>query len=164
MDLTGKKIKNTYQQVLNTSSSYGFASGSTKITDGLGNESALELGSDRATISGSLYVSGSIHITSGDYISTVRHDSTLSGLGISDDILSTRYDSYIEPTYSGSLCTNIDIWDSNLKTTKLFTKNITYSGSLITAVTDLDEVYSKTLTTNIIYSGSNIINITKTIS
>jgi len=71
---------------------------------------------------------------------------------------------YSEITYLNNLITNITYWDTSGKTTKLFTKDIVYSGSSPTSVTIKDEVNNKTLNTIFGYSGDDIVNTTKEIS
>lgn len=75
------------------------------------------------------------------------------------------YDSYMEYTLTGTNITQVNYWTDYGKTTKLFTKDITYNGNNDpTVITSKDEIANKTLTTTIAYSGTTITNITKVIS
>lgn len=72
--------------------------------------------------------------------------------------------SYMEYTEAGGLITQVDYWTDSGKGTKLFTKEITYSGSNPTVVTVTNELNSKVLTTTIAYSGETITSVTKVIT
>jgi len=71
---------------------------------------------------------------------------------------------YSEITTVSGLITQVDYWATSAKATKLFTKNITYSGSNPTVITMKDEVNNKTLTTTLGYTGSNISSVTKAVT
>ena len=64
----------------------------------------------------------------------------------------------VEYTYSGEQLTGIDVWNSALKTTKLFEKRFTYSGDKLqrTVLTDLKSGYVLTVTYS--YSGDQLIS------
>jgi hypothetical protein len=73
---------------------------------------------------------------------------------------------YHELTYDvdGNV-TNVDVWDTALKGTKLFSKVISYSGGNIDEVTITDELTSKVLTKSITYDvDGNIETVTKVIA
>lgn len=72
--------------------------------------------------------------------------------------------SYMEYTEVGGNITQVNYWTDSGKGTKLFTKDITYSGSNPTIVVTKDEISGKILTTTIAYSGSDITSVTKIIS
>lgn len=74
------------------------------------------------------------------------------------------YNGYKEFTKVGGKVTKIDVWTDATKTTKLFTKTFTRTGSQLTTITNKDEIANKTLTKTFAYSGSSISNITSTIS
>ena len=71
------------------------------------------------------------------------------------------YNNYMEYIVSGGNVTQVNYWSDAGKGTKLYTKDITYSGSNPTIVEILDEISGKTLTVTIEYSGNNIVSITK---
>lgn len=88
-------------------------------------------------------------------------------LGIQDFELNlavkTGSNSYMEYTQVGDNITQVNYWTNSGKGTKLFTKDITYSGSNPTIVAIKDEITSKILTTTIAYSGDDITSVTKII-
>jgi hypothetical protein len=63
--------------------------------------------------------------------------------------------------YTGSNVTQIIYWDSPSMTTQLFTKNMTYTGSLVTQVVLTRISDGATLTKNIAYSGSQVSTVTR---
>ena len=69
-------------------------------------------------------------------------------------------DCYTEYTYSGSKVTNIDVWDSVSKTTKIRDEAYTYTGNKVNTLTskqyDGTGSLLKTLTYTYSYSGSKI--------
>ncbi len=71
---------------------------------------------------------------------------------------------YSELTYSGNNITNVDIWETAAKITKLFSKVINYTGSNVTSTTTTDELTSAVLTKTLTYIGNNVDTITTTIT
>lgn len=73
---------------------------------------------------------------------------------------------YKEITYNGEdKITNIDIWDTNEKNTKLFSKVISYNeDNQIGETTITDEVDNKILTKTITYSEGQLETLTKTMT
>jgi hypothetical protein len=69
----------------------------------------------------------------------------------------------MEYTQVGDNVTQVNYWTDSGKGTKLFTKDITYSGSNPTQVVIEDEQTNAVLTTTIAYSGENILSVTKTV-
>lgn len=67
---------------------------------------------------------------------------------------------YAELTYSGSTLTGVDIWEDDKKSTKLFTKTITYSGVYVSEVLTTDELLSLNLVKTITYAGANVASVT----
>jgi len=63
---------------------------------------------------------------------------------------------YKELTYSGDNITRVDVWSTPGKTTKLFTKIITYTNNIISTITLTDEQTSNTLTKTLTYVGGRI--------
>ena len=77
----------------------------------------------------------------------------------------TSYDSqYKVFSYSGNLVSAIDIWTDSSQTTKLYSKSLYYTGSLVTSSTMIDNINSITQTKVFTYSGNNITNMTETYS
>jgi len=72
---------------------------------------------------------------------------------------------YTEYTYDGNaLLTNIDIWDTAAKATKLFTKVLSYTGTQLDQIILDDELRNKTMTTDFIYSSGQLQNKTAVIT
>lgn len=74
---------------------------------------------------------------------------------------STRYKEF---TFTGSNLTQIDVWDTSAKGTKLFTKTITYDAGNIDTITLTDELSGTTLTKQIAFVDGVISTITETIA
>lgn len=73
--------------------------------------------------------------------------------------------SYMEYTESSGNITQVNYWSGADKSKKLFTKDITYSGSNPTIVRTKDEISGAILIQTISYDGSgNITNVTKVIT
>ena len=72
--------------------------------------------------------------------------------------------SYSEFTYNLGNIEAINIWDTSLKGTLLFTKSLTYVEGNITQIDITDHLQNKTLTKELSYNNGNIISINKTIS
>jgi len=63
---------------------------------------------------------------------------------------------YSEKTYAAGVLTNVDIWDTDAKVTKLFSKTFTYnSDGYLATIALVDEVNSNTLTTTLTYDSDN---------
>lgn len=102
-------------------------------------------------------------------------DTTFSG-NVSDDSGNVRNNIdteflkayttyYTEYTYTSGDLTQVDVWDSAGKTTKLFTKVLAYTTGNLTSVTLTDEVNSNTLTKTLTYDGSgNLDTLTRSYS
>jgi len=74
-------------------------------------------------------------------------------------------EAYHELTYSSGDITNVDVWDTDAKVTKLFSKVINYDGDNIDEVIITDEVSSKVLTKTITYDvDGNIETVTKVLT
>lgn len=71
---------------------------------------------------------------------------------------------YVEFVKTGDNITQINYWQDQTKVEKLFTKDITYTGSNITQTVITNEVTAQTLTVDITYTGDEITTITKTLS
>lgn len=69
---------------------------------------------------------------------------------------------YKELTYDQGNITNVDIYTSASKTTKLFSKIIGYNNGNITSITITDEVNGGTLNKILAYSDGNLANISST--
>lgn len=72
--------------------------------------------------------------------------------------------SYMEYTEVGGNITQVNYWTDSGKGTKLFTKDITYSGSNPTQIVMKDEITNKILTTTIAYSWDDIVSVAKVLS
>jgi len=73
-------------------------------------------------------------------------------------------DHYTELSYTGDLVSSVDIWEDSGKTTKLFTRTLSYSGVNVISVVTVDEIASNTLTKTLAYSGDNITSITTSLT
>ena len=71
--------------------------------------------------------------------------------------------SYSEITYNLGNISEINIWDTSLKGTLLFTKSLTYVNGNITKIDITDHLQNKTLTKELVYNNGNIISINKVI-
>ena len=71
---------------------------------------------------------------------------------------------YKELTYIGNNIDKLEIWETSENLTKLFTKQINYTGSNITQTILTNNQNDKILTRDIVYNGSNIATITDTIT
>lgn len=71
--------------------------------------------------------------------------------------------SYSEITYNLGNISEINIWDTSLKGTLLFTKSLTYVEGNITQIDITDHLQNKTLTKELSYNNGNIISINKVI-
>lgn len=97
-----------------------------------------------------------------DGLSTITSVSPRLGL---EKLFAVAYDNhYTEFTYVGNNLTVIDIWEDNGKTTKLFTRTLSYTGNNVTLVVTVDEQGAGTLTTTFVYFGNNLINTTKAVT
>ena len=72
--------------------------------------------------------------------------------------------SYSELTYNLGNISEINIWDTSLKGTLLFTKSLTYLNGNITQINITDHLQNKTLTKELLYNNGNIISINKAIT
>jgi hypothetical protein len=100
-------------------------------------------------------------------------DSDISSLAVSStgtDIIDLDFKAaysnyYHEITYTSGNVSSIDIWENSGKTTKLFTKALTYDGTTgnLTQIVVTDEVNSSTLTKAFTYDvDGNLQTITRT--
>lgn len=71
---------------------------------------------------------------------------------------------YSELTYNLGNIEAINIWDTNLKATLLFTKSLTYVNGNITQINITDHLQGVTLTKELSYNNGNIISINKAIT
>ena len=108
-------------------------------------------------------------LSSNDFTDTLK--TKLDGLGAVDVetfalelARKNGENSYMEMTYTGDDVTGVDYWKTSAKTTKLFTKVLTYTSGVLTSITVTDNQTSKVLTTTISYSGDTISSITKVVS
>ena len=69
---------------------------------------------------------------------------------------------YTQMIYTGSYVTEIIYWDSPSMTTQVFTKNMTYTGGLVTQIVLTRISDSATLTKTITYSGTQVSTVTRT--
>lgn len=71
---------------------------------------------------------------------------------------------YQEFVEADGLLTQINYWSDSSKATKLFTKDISYTGGKPTTIVATDEITGKILTTTIVWDGDTIVSITKILS
>lgn len=69
-----------------------------------------------------------------------------------------------EFTYSNGFVTRIDIWRTDDKIVKLFTKTLTYTGNQVTKVVTTDELSGLTLQKDLTYNGIEVSTITEVLS
>jgi len=81
-------------------------------------------------------------------------------LDIQLDFNAVYDDAYKEFTYVSGDLTQIDIWDTVSKVTKLYTKVFTYTTGDLTEIETTDEVNTKTLTKTFTYSGGDVDTVT----
>lgn len=91
-----------------------------------------------------------------------KDNTTLSDVNIAASLLLNfnlaRTATYTEYTYTGTNITKIEIWTDSTKTTKLFTKTLSYSGDKLSGYTMTDHINSKTLTAIFSYSGDKLVS------
>lgn len=68
---------------------------------------------------------------------------------------------FSELTYSGAVLDKVEIWTDASKTTKLFTKQLTYSSGDLTQVVITDHISTKTMTKTIIYQAGKPKTVTR---
>ena len=91
--------------------------------------------------------------------------STIGSFEIDSDFKAAYSNYYHEITYTSGNVSSIDIWENSGKTTKLFTKALTYDGTTgnLTQIVVTDEVNSSTLTKAFTYDvDGNLETITRT--
>ena len=91
--------------------------------------------------------------------------STIGSFEIDSDFKAAYSNYYHEITYNSGNVSSIDIWENSGKTTKLFTKALTYDGTTgnLTQIVVTDEVNSSTLTKAFTYDvNGNLQTITRT--
>lgn len=83
-----------------------------------------------------------------------------------ESLFNPSYDTaYHEITYSGGNVTNVDIWDTDSKSVKFFSKEILYSGGNVKTINITDDISSLTLSKELTYDvDGNIISINKVVS
>ena len=97
-----------------------------------------------------------------DELSTITDVSTRLGL---EKLFAVAYnDHYTEFTYTGLDLTVVEIWENAGKTTKLFTRTLSYTGNNVTSVVTVDEQGTETLTLTLVYSGNDLVNTTKVVA
>jgi len=74
---------------------------------------------------------------------------------------SSLYSEYTETSWK---ITQIDYWKTSAKTTKLFTKVLTYTGEDLTSVVMTDEITSNTMTTTLVWTAGVLQSVTKVLS
>ena len=105
------------------------------------------------------YVGGGYLNTSSSSDDTLKNRAEIEGLY---KVAFTT--AYSELTYSGADISAINIWDTNLKGTLLFTKSLTYTDGNITQIDITDHLQGVTLTKELSYNNGNIISINKVIT
>lgn len=114
---------------------------------------------------------------SGESVTVTKVKKTVqvnSSISVSDiyvtygDIIDLKFNKlystyYPEYTYSAGDLTNIDVWDTVAKTTKLYEQVLTYTSGNLSKSVVTDLINSKTKTQDFVYDGSgNLINAPKT--
>ena len=106
------------------------------------------------------------YVGGGGYLNTSSSsDDTLKNRAEIEGLYKVAFTTaYSELTYSGADISEINIWDTSLKGTLIFTKSLTYSDGNITKIDIIDHLQGVTLTKELSYNMGNIISINKTIS
>ena len=106
------------------------------------------------------------YVGGGGYLNTSSSsDDTLKNRAEIEGLYKVAFSTaYSELTYIGADISEINIWDTNLKGTLLFTKSLTYLNGNITQIDITDHLQGVTLTKELVYNNGNIISINKTIS
>ena len=105
------------------------------------------------------------YVGGGGYLNNTTTDDTLKNRAEIEGLYKVAFSTaYSELTYSGADISEINIWDTNLKTTLLFTKSLTYSDGNITQIDIIDHLQGVTLTKELSYNNGNIISINKVIT
>ena len=105
------------------------------------------------------------YVGGGGYLNNSTTDDTLKNRAEIEGLYKVAYSTaYSELTYIGADISEINIWDTNLKTTLLFTKSLTYLNGNITQIDITDHLQGVTLTKELSYNNGNIISINKVIT
>lgn len=106
------------------------------------------------------------YVGGGGYLNTSSNiDDTLKNRAEIEGLYKVAYSTaYSELTYIGADISAINIWDTNLKGTLLFTKSLTYVNGNITQIDIIDHLQGVTLTKELVYNMGNIISINKVIT
>lgn len=106
------------------------------------------------------------YVGGGGYLNTSSNsDDTLKNRAEIEGLYKVAYTTaYSELTYIGADISAINIWDTNLKATLLFTKSLTYVNGNITQIDIIDHLQGVTLTKELSYNNGNIISINKVIT
>ena len=106
-----------------------------------------------------------VQYVGGGYLNNSKTDDTLKNRAEIEGLYKVAYSTaYSELTYNGADISAINIWDTNLKTTLLFTKSLTYLNGNITQIDIIDHSQGVTLTKELSYNNGNIISINKVIT
>ena len=105
------------------------------------------------------------YVGGGGYLNTSSNsDDTLKNRAEIEGLYKVAFSTaYSELTYIGADISAINIWDTNLKGTLLFTKSLTYLNGNITQIDIIDHLQGVTLTKELSYNNGNIISINKRI-
>ena len=105
------------------------------------------------------------YVGGGGYLNNSTTDDTLKNRAEIEGLYKVAFSTaYSELTYSGADISEINIWDTNLKGTLLFTKSLTYLNGNITQIDITDHLQGVTLTKELSYNNGNIISINKAIT
>ena len=106
------------------------------------------------------------YVGGGGYLNTSSNsDDTLKNRAEIEGLYKVAFTTaYSELTYIGADISEINIWDTNLKGTLLFTKSLTYLNGNITQIDIIDHLQGVTLTKELVYNMGNIISINKVIT
>ncbi len=97
-----------------------------------------------------IYPTESIPMDTTKYDEHIEYDDMFT---LFNTVLKTGYTEYV---YADNKVTQVNVWEDNLKTNKLYTKDLTYTDDKITQITITDEQTSNSLTKTITYSGDTI--------
>lgn len=104
-------------------------------------------------------VAGKVHVIVPDSNATGTGAWILSKDHIVNDIEQGFNHAYIsaykELGYTAGDLTSVNIWTDNVKTTKLYTKTLTYTTGNLTRIDTTDEISSITLRKDLVYDGNN---------
>ena len=103
-----------------------------------------------------------LSVTLGNLITDVDNNEEIEQLRT--NFINAYAQNYKEITMVDGVATQIDVWETSSKITKLFTKILTYSMDKISSVATTDHTTGKTLTKTFTYPSDNLTTITEVVT